>query len=185
MNLLGAPSMTPDEFREFLNSPEPLLGASLRIVAPTGAYDGNRVVNLGTNRWSVKPMLGYIRQIRPGWVGELALGAWVYGDNRDFLGQTRAQDPLAAAEFHLVRPVRRTQPNSWVSLDLNFFYGARTRVDGEERDDLQRNSRIGLTAVVPVARGHLVKFAASTSLVTEAGGDYSSHCFVAYQRAWR
>jgi len=184
VNLRGAPSMTPEEFRAFRENPRPLLGASLRIAAPTGAYNPDRVANFGTNRWSVKPMLGYIRQIRPGWIGEFALGAWIYGDNTDFQGLERKQNPLAAAEFHLVRPVKRSQPGFWVSLDLNFFYGARTQIDGQERDDLQRNSRIGLTVAVPVAKGHAVKIAASTSLVTETGGDYSS-LLLAYQKAWR
>jgi hypothetical protein len=184
VNLVGAPSMTPGEFREFLKDPEQILGASLRIVAPTGAYDPDRVVNLGTNRWSVEPALGYIRQIRPGWVTELALGAWLYSENSDFQGQTREQDPLVAAEFHLVRPVRRTRSDFWVSLDLNFFYGARTRIDGEESDDLQRNSRIGLTLVAPFAKGNAVKIATSTSVATKTGGDYSS-LVLAYQRVWR
>jgi hypothetical protein len=132
----------------------------------------------------VKPEVGYVRRIRSGWATELALGAWFYGDNSDFQGRTREQDPLVAAEFHLVRPVRRTRPDFWVSLDLNFFSGGRTRIDGEESDDLQRNSRIGLTAVVPFPRGHLIKIATSTSMVTETGGDYSS-LILAYQRVWR
>jgi hypothetical protein len=184
VNLLGAPTMSPEEFREFVKDPRPILGTSLQIVAPIGAYNPDRIANLGTNRWSVKPEVGYIRRIRPGWATELALGAWFYGDNSDFQGRTRKQDPLVAAEFHLVRPVRRTRPDFYVSVDLNFFSGGRTSIDGEESNDLQRNSRIGLTVVVPFSKVHLMKIATSTSLVTEKGGDYSS-LILAYQRVWR
>ena len=184
VNLRGAPSMTRDEFLEFLADPGSLLGASLQIVAPTGAYDPDRIANLGSNRWAANPMLGYIRQIRPGWAIELALGAWLYGDNHDYQDQTREQDPLLATEFHLIRHVRRTRPDFWLSLDLNFFYGARSQIEGEERADLQRNSRIGVTALIPVAKATAVKIAASTSMVTETGGDYSQ-LVLAYQKAWR
>jgi len=184
VNLRGAPSMTGEEFRDFLEDPEPLLGASLQIVAPTGAFDSNRFINLGTNRWSVKPMLGYVRQIRPGWTTEFALGAWLYGDNASFVGQKREQAPLVVGEFHLIRPVRRSRPDFWASLDLNFFHGARTRIDGVKRDDVQSNSRIGVTALVPFAKRNVVKIAFSTSLVTKKGGDYSS-LVLAYQKAWR
>jgi hypothetical protein len=184
VNLFGAPTMSPEEFREFVRDPRPILGTSLRIVAPTGAYNPDRIANLGSNRWAVKPELGYLRQVAAGWVVELAAGAWFFGDNSDFQGRTREQDPLVATEFHLVRPLRRTQPDFWGSLDLNFFFGGRTRIDGEERGDRQRNSRIGLTVVVPFGQGHAIKIAASNPMVTEKGGDYSS-LVLGYQRAWR
>ena len=129
-------------------------------------------------------MLGYIRQIRTGWIIEVALGAWLYGDNHDFQGQTREQDPLLASEFHLIRPMRKSPSDFWLSLDLNFFYGARSDIEGEERSDLQRNSRIGVTAVIPLAKHTVVKIAASTSTVTETGGDYSQ-LVLALQKAWR
>ena len=184
VNLRGAPTMSVEEFRKFVQHPKPILGVSLEVVAPTGVYESDRIANLGSNRWAAKPTLGYIRQIRPGWTVEMALGAWFYGDNTDFLGQRREQEPLVAGEFHLIRPVRRSRPDFWVSLDLNFFSGARTRTDGEQADNDQNNSRIGITALVPFAGSNALKVAVSTSLVTEKGGDYSS-LIVAYQKAWR
>jgi len=184
VNLRGAPSMTPEEFRRFLADPEPMVGVSLKVQAPTGQYDPERVVNLGTNRWSFRPEIGYLRRLRPGWILELSAGAWFYGDNDEFLGTTREQDPLAAVEGHLVRPARGRRQNLWTSLDLNFYSGGRTSVDGNESDTLQRNSRIGATVVMPFAGTHALKLAASTSLATEVGSDFTS-VIVAWQKAWR
>ena len=59
INLIGAPAMTGQEFQTFRQAPPNLLGVSLQIVAPTGSYNENKVVNLGSNRWSVKPEIGY------------------------------------------------------------------------------------------------------------------------------
>ena len=67
--------------------------------------------------------------------------------------------------------MKRTRPDFWVSLDLNFYHGGRTRVEDEESDDLQRNSRIGATVVVPFARVNAVKLGLSTGVVTASGGE--------------
>ena len=51
--LAGAPAMTPQQFAK---SPRrPIVGASLTAVAPTGEYDPQHLINLGTNRWAFKP----------------------------------------------------------------------------------------------------------------------------------
>ena len=42
-------------FRELLKNPRTIIGASLLIQAPTGQYESDRLINNGTNRWSVKP----------------------------------------------------------------------------------------------------------------------------------
>ncbi len=58
-NLLGAPSMSPAEFQELRRNPRQILGASLKLVAPTGDYEKDKLINVGTNRWAVKAELGY------------------------------------------------------------------------------------------------------------------------------
>jgi len=181
VNLRGAPTMTPQEFQAFRQAPKPVLGLSLEIQPPVGQYDEDRLVNLGTNRWAIKPEFGYLRQIRPGYIAEFALGASFYTDNDQFLGETRKQDPVVTGEFHLVRRVR---PGFWASLDLNFFTGGRTTVGGQTNDDRLSNSRIGLTVAFPFERAQAIRFAASTSLTTRTGGDFNS-TLLAYVKAWR
>lgn len=51
-NLFGAPSMNPEQFQELRRNPHPILGASLKLLAPTGAYEADKLINVGTNRWS-------------------------------------------------------------------------------------------------------------------------------------
>jgi hypothetical protein len=102
---------------------------------------------------------------------EFALGAWLFEDNDDFLGTTREQEPIAAADLSIVR---RIGPGFWVSLDLNYYLGGRTTIDGTEGADFQRNSRAGLTLVYPLKRRHAIKFAWSSGVVTESGGDFQT-----------
>jgi len=171
VNLLGGPSMTPADFQAFRDDPHPILGASVKVLAPTGDYDADKAINVGANRWALKAEVGYAQPIRRRWVAELELGTWFFGDNNDFLGVTREQDPVLAAELHVVR---RLKPGFWASLDLNFFTGGQSTVGDELRADLQRNSRIGGTIVVPIRGRHGIKAGYSTGVVTESGGDFAT-----------
>ena len=57
VNLLGGPAMQPQQFSKWKQ--KKILGASLKIVAPTGQYDPTKLINWGINRWAFKPELGY------------------------------------------------------------------------------------------------------------------------------
>lgn len=169
INLMGAPSMSPVEFQELRHSPRPILGTSIKIVAPTGEYEKDKLINIGTNRWAVRFRLGYIRPLTARWLLEMSLGAWFFEDNDEFLGVTRKQDPITALNFHLVR---RFKPGLWGSLDLNYYLGGHSTVDDVRRADLQRNSRIGISFAYPFQRKHAVKLGISRGVVTESGGDF-------------
>jgi hypothetical protein len=171
VNLIGAPFMTPADFQVLRTDPHPILGASIKVLIPTGDYDPDKLINVGANRWAVKAEAGYAHPIRRKWILELALGTWLFSENNDFLGETKEQKPILAAELHVVR---RFKPGFWGSLDLNFFTGGRSTVGGELRADLQRNSRIGGTIVVPIRGRHGIKAGYSTGVVTESRGSYSA-----------
>jgi hypothetical protein len=181
LNFLGAPAMSPQEFQAFRKAPEPVLGLSLEVRLPVGQYNSEYLVNLGGNRWAVKPELGYIHPIGDGYVLEANLGSWIYGENEDFVGEPRKQDPLFSIEVHLVRRQRR---HFWTSLDLTFYHGGRTQVSGDANDDRLSNVRGGATIVFPLKKGHALRLAGSTSLLTASGGRYNSY-LLAYSRAWR
>ncbi len=180
VNLLGAPTMGPAEFQQLRADPRPIVGVSLQLSAPTGGYEKDRLINLGANRWAIKPAVGYIHPITKTWLSELDLGVWFFGDNDEFLGATRGQAPIASGEFHLVK---RVKPGFWFSLDLNYYYGGRTTVDGELLADLQRNSRAGFTLVFPWKRHHAIRTSLSAGTVTSSGGDFDLFSLV-YIYAW-
>jgi hypothetical protein len=171
LNLFGAPSMTAEEFQQLRANPHPILGASLKIVAPIGDYETDKLINVGTNRWGVKAELGYMIPLTPKLLLEFELGAWFFDDNNEFLGMTREQRTIVAGELHLVR---RFRPGFWATLDLNFYRGGRSTIGGELAGDLQRNSRVGGTVVFPFGGRHAIKAAYSTGMVTNSGGDFKT-----------
>jgi hypothetical protein len=169
INLKGAPSMDSAGFKALRANPVTVVGASLLIQAPTGEYESDKVINIGTNRWSVKPAIGVIWPLRPTWLLEFEVGAWFFQDNDDFLGETRKQDPILSTEFHLIKRIR---PGFWASLDANFYVGGQTSIGEDTQANLQRNSRLGVTMVFPLRAGHALRGSFSTGAVTESGGDY-------------
>ncbi len=56
VNLKGTPAMSVAEFMKHKNKAN--LGISLSVLAPTGQYDSQKVINIGQNRWAFKPELG-------------------------------------------------------------------------------------------------------------------------------
>ena len=76
----------------------------------------------------------------------------LYTDNRDFLdGKTRAQAPLYSVQGHVIYSLPY---GIWVGLDGTYYTGGRTTIDGVEGDDVQNNSRLGVTIALPVGRHH-------------------------------
>jgi hypothetical protein len=153
-------------FQALRKEPRTIVGASLLVQLPTGEYESDKLINLGTNRWAVKPAVGVIWPLRPTWLLEAEVGAWFFSDNDDFL--------------HLVK---RIQPGFWASLDANFYVGGRTVVDGTRRADLQRNSRVGVTLVFPVKGRHALRGSFSSGVATESGGDFNMFN-LSYLYAW-
>ena len=180
VNLKGAPTMDVAGFQALRQDPRPIVGASILLQAPTGKYEADKVLNIGTNRWAIKPAIGAILPIRPTWLFEFEIGGWFFSDNDDFVGETREQDPVLSTEFHLVK---RFRPGLWASLDANFYVGGRTSVGDVESDNLQRNSRVGATIVFPITRGHALRGSFSTGAVTETGGDFDIFS-LSYIRIW-
>ncbi len=76
VNLRGAPSLTPMDFLKLRQKPRQILGASVRVLAPTGRYDTNRLINVGANCWALRPELGYMIPSTQHWLLEARVGAW-------------------------------------------------------------------------------------------------------------
>ena len=71
----------------------------------------------------------------------------------------------------------------WAALDLTYYTGGRTTIDGVEGNDLQKNVRLGATVALPVTRHHSFKLSASTGVSTRTGSDFDA-VGIAWQYRW-
>ena len=167
VNLYGAPALSLKDFPSYQQ--DLIIGASIQVSAPLGQYDKDKLVNLGNNRWFVKPDIG----ISKAWgalVMELSTGVFIYSENDDFFGgKTLEQDPVSTTQIHVTYNFGH---GVWAALSYTYDYGGRTRVDGERNDDLLKNSRLGATLALPVNRNNSIKLFANTGVHTSIGNDY-------------
>lgn len=183
VNLIGGPAMPIEKFAKWKQ--KTLLGASVKVVAPTGQYNPTKLVNWGINRWAFKPELGYSR-LWTKWVLDAYAGVWFYTTNPAFFAtpipRLQTEGPIGSFEGHLSRNLG--SPRFWASLDGNFWFGGTTALGGIENPNTrQTSSRVGATLSVPVTAHQSLKFACSKGSYVRFGGDYYN-AQVAWQYAW-
>jgi hypothetical protein len=178
INLHGAPAMSLQEIADYRQ--DLIVGASLQLWVPVGQYDSDKVVNIGTHRWAVKPEFGISKASGP-WTLEVAGAVTFYRDNDDFLdGQTREQDPIYSVQGGVIYNFRS---GAWLAVSGTYYTGGRTTVDRKKGDDLQENSRFGMTLSLPVSRRNSIKVYAHTGVSTRTGSDFDVGG-IAWQHRW-
>jgi outer membrane putative beta-barrel porin/alpha-amylase len=179
VNLFGSPALRPQEFANYAQ--RTIVGVSLQVALPLGAYDEERYVNVGANRWSFRPEVALSHR-RNRWLFEVATGAWLFTENDDYVGHVSlTQRPLYFVKGNAIYTFRR---NLWLSASYGHGGGGATTVGGLFRNNLQRNERIGIGLSLPSGRSTSVKIVFTSGLATRLGGDFDS-IGVAYQYAWR
>ncbi len=186
VNLKGGPALSAQQFQEWRQ--KTLIGASVKIVAPTGQYNPTVLINIGSNRWGFKPEIGLSHR-RGHWLIDTYGGVWFFTTNAEFFSHNRIfpgintqhQSPIGSLEAHLSYNVT---PRLWVSLDGNFWFGGRTSFNGViNLQTFQANSRIGGTAAIPVSKHQSLKVSYSKGDYVRFGGNYQN-LSVAWQYSW-
>jgi hypothetical protein len=178
VNFYGAPALTPAEYAAWRQ--DLIVGASLTLTAPFGQYDKDRLVNIGTNRWSVKPELG-MSQALGAWTLELAGGVTWFGDNDEFFnGNTRGQDPLYSLQAHVTRQLGR---RAWGAFSATFYDGGRASINGVEQGQKLGGTRLGLTFSLPVDQRNSIRLSANGGLSPRTGSDFQGVAAI-WQHVW-
>ena len=168
-NFIGAPALQIPEFLQ--KKPNWVAGASLRVGMPLGQYDPDKIFNIGLNRWSFKPEVGASKTWGH-WTFEGAVGVTFFTDNDDYFGgTTREQDPLLAAQAHVIYTFSN---GVWVGIDGTYYDGGQTTVGGTIKDDRQANSRFGATLSYPLNRKHSLKLYGSAGGTARFGGNFNT-----------
>jgi hypothetical protein len=178
VNLIGGEAMTPKDFMR--RTPKTTLGASLSISAPTGQYDPDKLINIGTNRWAFKPEIGLTIPHGP-WMFDMFAGVWLFSDNPDFFGGVhRKQEPMPTLQGHVSYTFR---PSLWLALDSTYYFGGETSANGVDAGDRKENSRIGLTLSVPAGKKQSIKFNYSRGATARLGSNFSTFG-IGWQYTW-
>jgi len=178
VNFLGSPALTPQEFRGYRQST--VAGLILAVTAPLGQYNPERLINLGSNRWSLATRLGLSHNFGK-WIIEGYATGTFYTANEDFFGgNTLEQHPLFDGQLHVIRFIG--SPFFWVAGSAGYAWGGRSVLNGVEKQSLD-NKRLSLAVRKPFGRQHAIKAAYINGLSTRLGSDFDTFQ-LAWQYAW-
>src|SRR5439155_23749609 len=166
VNFSGAPALSMDEYATYHQAV--IVGASLHVTAPLGQYDSTKLLNVGTNRWSIKPELGVSKAWGPVTL-EVIPAITFFTNNDDFLrGKTLAQNPIYSLQGHLIYEFSRAL---WATFDATYYTAGRTTIDGEKGERLE-NVRLGLTTALSVSRHQSIKLFGSAGVYNRTANNF-------------
>lgn len=158
VNFIGAPALKGKEYQAYRAShtTNTVVGAALAVTLPLGQYKEDKLLNLGQNRFIIRPQIGAVHTRGP-WSFELTGSAFLYTDNDEFFnGNKLEQKPLLALQAHVIRSFRR---GIWASLSAGAVRAGESTINGEEKDDTKEDFLYALSAGLPVTRTTSVKIA--------------------------
>jgi hypothetical protein len=166
VNLFGTPPLKSGV--DLLNY-EPTLSvdAAFLLAFPIGAYDDDKLVNIGLNRWYGRiafPSKYHFRVFSPGYMSSIEVipSVWLFAKNDDFLGQKLENDPLWQLEAHWTHDFT---PSFTGSLDLLYRAGFKSEINGKNVGDKLDIGNLGFT----------LHFKATDNLAVRTG--FSSNLF--------
>ena len=152
--LYGGPALDRKEFAETPRS-NTVVGVALSVLAPLGEYFDDKLINLGDNRWIIRPQLG-VTHTRGPWTYELTGSVFFFTENDSFFGGTTLEnDPLYTIQGHLIYTFR---PGLWASLSTAYGDGAEPSVSGVPKESSTENWLSAISFGLPLSRSEGLKF---------------------------
>ena len=151
INLYGAPPLEGKKFAAYRAKVdvETIVGAALVVQLPTGDYMDDKLINIGTNRFTFRPQFGVVHN-RGKWSMELTGAVYLYTDNDDFFnGNKLEQDPYYTFQTHLIYTFR---PGLWAAASAGYGYGGESTVSGVEKNDRKENLAWALSSGYSITR---------------------------------
>lgn len=178
VNFLGSPALRPNEYATYYQ--KTIVGASVRVKAPFGQYDPDKLLNLGSNRCTIILKAGVSTRI-PKWIFEAYASAWFFTENSDYYGgNVLRQKPFYTAALHIIRILPQ---NMWLAVDGGYGIGARGIVNGEEREYNMSTFRFGVTYAISILNNHTLKLTSFSARRFEYGPDFNS-VVLSYNFRW-
>ena len=131
VNMYGAPALKGAKYTEYQaeHISNTIVGASLSVRAPLGQYYKDKLINISGNRWSVRPQIGVVHSRGP-WSLEFTGSVFLFGDNKNFIDDTRLeQKAVYAAQAHVIYDF---EPGLWVSLSTSYGVGGRVYLEKQK-----------------------------------------------------
>ena len=144
---------------------------------PLGKYEEDRLLNLGENRFIIRPQVGFVHSRGP-WSFELTTSVNLFTENDDFFGgNERKQDPLYSLQGHVIH----TFSNKWwASASGGYRWGGESRINGQRTDDEQSNGLGAFSLGFPIGETQGLKLVYLRGETQRRGGSDTESLFVSW-----
>jgi hypothetical protein len=179
--LKGGPALSVAQFADY--KPTTTVGMSLTITAPTGQYNPNRILNLGSDRWSFKPEIALSHPFGPQqkWEVEAYANSYFFTDNTSYQGrEILRQHAVPGLEGHISYSFI---DSLWASLDARYSFRGTTFVNGVNQNNAQQNFGLGGEVNVSLNPRNSLVFEFDKSLAHQNGPALSGFA-VKYNYSW-
>ena len=183
MNLYGAPALSGKEFVQYRREHpiDTTIGIGLQVQLPLGDYNNQKLINLGYNRFYVRPQLGVLHQHNK-WQFELTGSVFLYQKNDEFWnGNELKQKPLWFLQGHVIYTFK---PGWWASVSGGYAYGGHSDINGTRKFDDKRSRYIALSLGVPINARQGIKFTYFTSDTNVSIGNNTDALVAAWSINW-
>jgi hypothetical protein len=167
MLVKGGPALSVKAFENY--KPITTLGVSLSVTAPTGSYRANKILNLGSDRWSFKPEIALTHPFGPEqkWEFDTHANVYFYTGNTSYHGsEILRQQPLPGLEGHISYSFT---DKLWASLDTRYSFRGSTFVNGAPQNNPQQNFILGSEMNIALSTRHSLMFEVAKALVHRNG----------------
>jgi len=159
LNLYGAPSATLEEYLK--TKYNWIVDLQVAFKAPTGKYDNDKNINLGTNRWQFKLGFPIMKFFNWGTAKvtsiEVLPSISFFTNNNDLVdpNETLSQKAIFNFESHITQRVTKML---WVSLDSMLYTGGETSINDVSNDNSLSSFQLGGTLGADLSRKIGVRF---------------------------
>ena len=156
VNLAGAPPLSGRAYGAYraAHPVQTIVGAAITVQVPTGEYLDDKLINLGNNRFTIRPQLG-VQHVHRNWTFEVTGTAWFYTDNKSFFGDNRLeQDPLYTLDGTAIYTFKS---GIWASVSGGIGVGGQTATNGRANDDRKKDTSWAISAGFPLSRALGIK----------------------------
>ena len=145
INLYGAPAVNGEGYMK--TRYDKIVDVIIGIRAPTGVYDADKTINIGTNRWEFKlgfPMMKFFNWGTAKVTSiELLPSISFFTSNSDISsGDKLKQNALFNLEGHVTQKLSKI---FWASFDYQYRHGGQPKIDGEAQGNIINSLAIGGT----------------------------------------
>lgn len=158
LNLVGVSAIESNELRDYVmeHPVRTTIGVSVALTLPLGQYFDEKLINLGQNRFIIRPQAGMVHTWRK-WSFELTVSTFLFSHNTNFFsGSNREQHPIFAFQSHLIK---RLKPGFWASISAGYGVGGESLVNDLPNNDVRADLLAALSFGFPIGKNQGAKIA--------------------------